>query len=136
MPAAAGARVFKNAIVTIDEVEYANQVRVARLVPDQPVQQYRVLVPDGTATDVDTATWTFELSGLQINTTGGLADALRDADGQKLDVTLQLAPGTGQPTATFTVTAMAPPFGGEQGAWMEMELSLPVDGQPVWGVSA
>lgn len=136
MPAAAGAHIYRNALVTIDEEEYANQVRTARLVPDQPVQTYRPLVPDGVLSDVDTPVWTFELSGLQINIATGLAKALRDASGEPVEITLQPKVGTGQPTATFTAIALMPPFGGEQGNWLEMELSLPVQGQPVFGTSA
>lgn len=136
MPAATGAHVYKNAIVTIDSVEYANQLRVARLVPDQPVQTMRTLVPDGTVQDVDSATWVFEIAGLQINQAGGLADALRAADGTEIEVTLQPRAGTGQATATFTVKALMPPFGGEQGQWLQQELELPVVGAPVFGTSA
>lgn len=136
MAPAAGAHIFRNAIVTIDEEEYANQLRVARLVPDQPVQTYRPLVPDGVISDVDTPVWTFETSGLQINVAGGLAEALRAANGGKLEVLLQPRAGSAQKTATFTITALMPPFGGEQGSWLEQELTFPVDGQPVWGASA
>lgn len=136
MPAPTGAHVYKNAIVTIDEVEYANQLTTARLVPDQPVQTLRTLVPDGTVQDVDTPTWTFEISGLQINVAGGLAKALRDANGGELEVILQPKAGSAQATATFTIVALMPEFGGEQGNWLTQELSLPVIGQPVWGTSA
>lgn len=135
MPAAAGAHVYKNALVEIDEVEYANQLTTARLVPDQPVQTMRTLDPTGTVQDADSATWTFEISGLQINIAGGLAKALRDANGAELEVTLQPKVGTGQATATFTVVALMPEFGGEQGNWLTQELSLPVVGQPVFGTS-
>lgn len=136
MPAAAGAHVIKNAVVTVDGIEYANQVTKARLVPDQPVQTMRTLVPDGVVQDVDSPVWTFEISGLQINVAGGLAKALRDADGGEVDVVLQPRAGTGQATATFTVLALMPEFGGEQGNWSTQELSLPVVGQPVFGVSS
>jgi len=136
MPAVAGARVYKNAKVTIEGVEYANQLNKARLVPDQPVQTMRTLVPDGAVSDVDSATWTFEISGLQINAAAGLAQALRAADGGELDVVLQPQVGTGQATATFTVIALMPEFGGEQGAWLTQELELPVVGQPVFGTSS
>lgn len=136
MPAAVGAHVYKNAIVTVDAVEYANQCTKARLVPDQPVQTLRTLVPDGVVQDVDTPTWTFELGGLQINIAGGLAKAIRDANGGELNIVLQPKVGSGQATATFTVVAMAPEFGGEQGNWLTQELSLPVVGQPVFGTSA
>lgn len=136
MSAAAGAHVIKNALVTIEGVEYANQVSKARLVPDQPVQTMRTLDPTGTVQDVDTPVWTLELTGLQINVAGGLAKALRDANGGELDVVLQPKAGTGQATATFTIMALMPEFGGEQGNWATQDLTFPVNGQPVFGTSA
>ncbi|HYF74139.1 MAG TPA: hypothetical protein VD864_15010 [Nocardioides sp.] len=137
MPAPTGARVFRAASIEIDEVEYANQVRVARLVPDTPIQTYRTLVPDGAVSDVDSTVWTFQIDGLQINTTGGLADALRDAAGTEVEVILSPYTGTGAPTATFTIIALPTQFGGEQGAWLTTgELSFPVVGAPVFGVTA
>lgn len=136
MPAAAGAHVIKNALVTIEGIEYANQVSKARLVPDQPVQTMRTLSPDGTVQDVDTAVWTLELAGLQINVAGGLAKALRDANGGPLDVTIQPKAGTGQATATVEIIALMPEFGGEQGNWATIDLTFPVNGQPTWGTSA
>lgn len=133
MPAAAGAYVVKNATVTIDSVEYANQVRVARLVPDQPIQTYRTLVPDGAQQDVDSATWTFEVTGLQINSTGGLAKALRAmAVGDQVDVVLAPRDTVGDDQAAFTIVALMPPFGGEQGSYAEMEMVFPVVGQPTF----
>lgn len=136
MPAPTGAYVYKNALVTIETVEYANQVNKARLVPDTPIQTVRTLVPDGIVQDVDSTVWTFELSGLQINTTGGLAKALRDAAGTEIDVILQPKVGFSQPTATFTVLALMTEFGGEQGSFLPIELELPVIGAPVFGTSA
>ncbi|WP_420123206.1 hypothetical protein [Nakamurella sp.] len=136
MPAATGAHVYKNAVVTIDSVEYANQLNKARLVPEQPIQTMRTLVPDGVVQDVDSPVWTFELSGLQINVAGGLAKALRDANGGEIDIVLQPKAGVGQANATFTVIALMPEFGGEQGNWLTQELSLPVVGQPVFGLSS
>lgn len=136
MSAAVGAHVIKNALVTVEGVQYANQVSKARLVPDQPVQTMRTLDPSGTVQDVDTAVWTFELTGLQINIAGGLAKALRDADGTELDIILQPKAGTGQATATFTIVALMPEFGGEQGNWATQDLTFPVIGQPVFGTSA
>lgn len=137
MAPAVGAHVYKNALVTIDGDEYANQVTKARLVPDVPIQTVRTLVPDGVVQDVDSAVWTFELSGLQINVATGLATALRDAaPGTELDVVLQPKVGFSQPTASFTVMAVPAPFGGDQGAFLQMEMVLPVVGQPVFGTSA
>lgn len=137
MPAAAGAFVVKDGIVTIDAVEYANQVRIGRLVPDQPIQTYRTMVPDGAQQDVDSATWTFELTGLQINRTGGLASALRAlAVGEQVEVILAPRDVVGDDKATFTIVGMEPPFGGEQGSYAEIEMSFPVIGSPVYSAIA
>lgn len=137
MPAAAGAYVVKDASVTVDGVEYANQVRIARLVPDQPTQTYRTLVPDGAQTDVDSPTWTFELTGLQINRTGGLAKALRALTvGEQVEVVLAPRDLTGDDKATFTIIGQRPTFGGEQGSWAEMELVFGVVGDPVFSAIA
>jgi hypothetical protein len=133
MPAVDGAFVVKNAIVTIDSVEYANQVRIARLVPDQPTQTYRTLVPDGAVTDSDSPTWTFEVTGLQVNKTGGLAKALRAlAIGEQVDVVLAPRDLVGDDQAEFTIVAMQPQFGGEQGSFAEIELVFGVVGQPAF----
>jgi hypothetical protein len=137
MPAAANAFVMKNALVTIDEVEYNNQARIARLVPDQPIQTYRTLIPDGTQQDVDSPAWTFELTGLQINRSGGLAAALRAlAVGEQVEVVLAPRNLVGDQQATFTIVGMAPAFGGEQGSYAEIEMSFPVVGSPVFAAIA
>lgn len=136
MPAPTGAQVFKDALITVDGVDYANQLNKARLVPDQPIQTFRTLVPDGSVTDVDSATWVFELTGLQINIAGGLAEYLRSVTGEEIEVVLQPKTGSGQPTATFTSTALDVEFGGEQGAFLPIDLTLPVKGRPTFGDSA
>lgn len=136
MPAPTGAHVYRNALVTINEVEYANQVTRARLVPDTPIQTVRTLVPDGAVQDVDSTVWVFELSGLQINIATGLAKALRDAAGTEVEVILQPKVGFSQPTATFTILALPPEFGGNQGEFLPIEMEIPVVGQPVFGTSA
>jgi hypothetical protein len=134
MAAPVGAFVMRDAVVTIESVEYANQCTKARLVPDTPVQTVRTLVPDGVIQDIDTPTWTLELTFLQINAAGGLAKALRDAPaGDQLDVILAPKNATGNTKATFTVIAMQSPFGGEQGSFATTELTLPVLGAPVFG---
>lgn len=135
MPAATGAFVVKNATITIDAIEYANQVRIARLVPEQAVQVYRTQVPDGAVTDVDSPTWTLELTGLQINRTGGLAMALRTLTiGEQVEMTLAPNNTPGDQEATFTIVASAPQFGGEQGSYAEIEMNFGVVGQPTFAV--
>lgn len=135
MPAPTGAHVYRNALVTVNEVEYANQVTRARLVPDTPIQTVRTLVPDGVVQDVDSTVWVWELAGLQINITGGLAKALRDAAGTEIEVILQPKVGFSLPMATFTALALPAEFGGDQGEFLPIEMELPVIGQPVFGTS-
>lgn len=133
MAAPTGAHVYKNANVTIDEVQYANQVRIARLVPEQATQTYKTLVPDGVITDNDTPSWTFEVTGLQINRTGGLAKALRAlAPGEEVEVVLAPHDAAGEDEATFTIVGAQPVFGGEQGTWGTMEMVFGVKGQPTF----
>lgn len=137
MPPVTGARVMRNASVMIDATEYANQLSKARLVPDQPVQTRRTLVPDGAVSDVDSPVWTLELAGLQINKPDGLAAAFRAANGTVLEVVLVPHTGPGEAQATCQVLALHVPFGGDQGNWLETgDVTLPVVGQPVFGTVA
>lgn len=133
MAAPTGAFVLKDAVVTIDDVEYANQCHTAEITPDQNVQTYRTLVPDGVVSDVDSPVWSFNIEGLQVNAAGGLAKALRDAVGTNVDVILAPQSGTGKAKATFTILVLAVGFGGEQGTFGTIEVTLPVIGQPVFG---
>jgi len=137
MAAATGAIVYKNAVFTIEETSYANQVRRARLIPDTPEQSYRTLVPDGVVVDVDSTLWTLELEGLQIWTAGGLADFLNDNAGTAVDCLLQLASGTGKPTASFSIIAKPMPFGGEQGEFLNSDtMTFTVSGGVTFGTSS
>ena len=136
MPAPTGAQVYRDALFTVDGTDYANQVSKARLVPDVPIQTVRTLVPDGVVQDVDSAVWTLELAGLQINIAGGLAAYLRGlTPGTQLACVLQPKTGTGQPKATFTAMSIPAEFGGEQGAFLPIDLTLPVLGGVTFGTS-
>jgi hypothetical protein len=126
-----GVYVVRDAVVTIDSVEYANQVTAARLVPETPIQTVRTLVPDGAITDVDSTVWTFELTCVQKNNTGGLVKALRALEpGEQVVVTLAPKDLTGEDEAQFTIMALPAPFGGAQGAFPTAELVFPVVGAP------
>lgn len=136
MPATTGAMVYRDALITVDGIDYANQLRKAILVPDQPIQSYKTLVPDGAVQDTDSEMWTFEIEGLQINIAGGLAFYLRGlATGTQIACVLQPKTGVGLPKATFTAVALKPPFGGEQGAFLTKALVMPVIGVPAFGTS-
>lgn len=138
MPAYARAHVMKNSTVTIDAVEYNNQLTKARLVPDAPIQTLRTLVPDGVLQDADSATWTLEIAGIQDRGTGGLAKAIDDAvtAGGSLTMVIQPKAGSGQDVATVTIIPVPVEFGGEQGNFRTFEASFAVVGQPAFTQSA
>lgn len=133
MTAFANAYVMRDATVTVDDIEYANQCTKARLVPDTPIQTVRTLAPDGVIQDVDSTVWTFEATIVASKIgTGGLSAALRAASGTQLDCVLTPANGTGNETAAFTIVALPTDFGGDQGNINTFDISLPVVGQPVF----
>lgn len=135
MPAPTGAQVYRDALITVDGTDYANQLNKCRLVPDQPIQTYRTLVPDGVVQDVDSVVWTLEITGLQINIVGGLAAYLRTNSALTLAWVVQPKTGVGLPKATFSAIALMPEFGGEQGAYQVIDMSLPVLGGVTFGTS-
>lgn len=136
MPAAPGAFVMRNASATFDTTQYNNQLTKAELVPDTAVSQLKTLDPTGTVSDVDSASWMFEIAGVQDwKVAQGLCDFLNANHGEEIDVVLQPRPGTGQRIATFKCIAISQNFGGEQGNWALFETSLPVVGTPAFSVS-
>lgn len=129
MAAPVGGYVLKDTVCTFDGTDYANQLSKIRFVPDTPMQQMRTLVPDGVVSDVDSAVWTLELSGQQdMVSAQGFARYLNDNAGST--VTVVYTPKPGGPSMTAEVLLMAVPFGGEQGAWVTFDVTLPVTGQP------
>jgi hypothetical protein len=134
MAAVSGVYVMRDAVVTLNAIEYANQCVKVQFVPDVPIQSQRTLVPDGTVQDVDSAIWTVEMTILQKNDAGGLAKALRDAEpGEEVDITFAPKAGTGNAKADATVKMLPVAFGGEQGGFNNLELVLPVVGAPTFG---
>jgi xanthine dehydrogenase molybdopterin-binding subunit B len=132
MAAYAAAFVIRNALVKFAAVDYSNQCSKARLVPDVNVQTMRTLVPDGQITDVDSAVWTLELSGVQDHETGGLSAFLQTNQGTLQTVIIAPVAGTGKKQATVSVRIIPGPFGGDQGSWATLDLSMPVQGQPTF----
>jgi len=87
----------------------------------------KTLVPDGTLQDVDTPTWTFEVTGVQGDT---LALYLNAHAGEEVSVVFVPKPdGT---SAAFSMIATAIPFGGDQGAYATFDASFPVSVVPVF----
>lgn len=134
MPTTPYSRAFimRDSVVTIDSVDYNNQLSAVRFVPDTPIEQMPVLVPTGTVTDTSTTLWQCELTGIQDNGSGSLGAALRAASGTKIPIVFQPRVGTGQDVLSATIVAMPIEFGGEQGSWRTFSITLPVDGQPVF----
>jgi hypothetical protein len=132
VPAYTAAFRLKNCLVKFAAVDYSNQCTKARLVPDVNVQTMRTLVPDGQITDIDSAVWTLELSGVQDHETGGLAAFLLANQGTLQTVIIAPVNTTGKKQATVSVRIMPPPFGGSQGEWSEFDMELPVQGQPTF----
>jgi hypothetical protein len=125
--------VLKNSSIEIEGTDFANQMTRSRLVPDVPGQQVRTLVPDGTVSDTDSASWTWEIAGIQKVNTGGLVTMLNAATpGTLLDVEWEPVKDTiTQPHYVFQVVAQPVPIGGDQGAFAQFEAVLQVAGQPV-----
>jgi len=134
MTAFASAYVVKNASVQFTATEYANQVTKVRLVPDTAIQTVKTVDPTGVLQDVDTTTWTLELSGVQSSApatgTGNLDDFLFDNNGLTASVTIK--PKVGGRQAVVTVVCLPVPFGDEQGKYAAFDVTLPVVGQPVF----
>lgn len=128
----ARAYVFRNPVVTIEEVGYSAQLSKARLVPDTPTQTMRTFA--GVDKDRDTPSWTLELAGHQDRGAGGLADAIDDAvaAGTNLEIVIQGKSGTGQDVATCTFVPVPVEFGGETGEWKLFDQTFEVVDQPVF----
>lgn len=123
---------MKDSAFSVGGTDYTNQVWRVRLVPEQNIQTQRTLVPDGTAQDVDSPSYTLELTGFQSPTASasGLSNYLRENAGES--VTFVITPKTGGISASGTFIALAPQFGGTQGEWAALELECPVEGEPTF----
>lgn len=131
MAAPAGAYVLRDALFTVEGTDYANQCTSVIMTPEQETQTLKTMVPDGIVQDVDTATWTLNINGIQDYVTAqGLARFLTENSGQQIDIVFE--PKKGGVSATVTAVAKATPFGGEQGAFTTFDLQLPMIGEPVF----
>lgn len=131
MAAPTGAYIMRDAVVKFGTTDYANQCKKVRLIPSVTTQEYRTLVPDGIVSDIDT-TWQLELTGLSDWETGGLARYFNDNAGSVIAVTFAPRKGDGLRQATCDVRIQPTPFGGEQGAFTEMDVTLSVVGVPTF----
>ena len=134
MPAYTGAFVLRNSVFTLGGTSFANQVWDVTIEPDTPVQQQRTLVPDGTISDVDSATWTMKVTGLQDPQAGGLAAYLFTNAGTQVAFTYAQVNTVGKVKYSGTVIAVYPTVGGEQGEFAQFEIEMPIIGTPTLGV--
>lgn len=131
MTAPAGAYVLRDALFTVAGTDYANQCTSVIMTPEQETQTLKTMVPDGIVQDVDTATWTLNVNGIQDYVTAqGLARYLTEHSGEQIAIVFE--PKKGGVSATVTAVAKATPFGGEQGAFTTFDLQLPMIGEPVF----
>ncbi len=131
-----GGYVMRNSIMKFASTDYAAQVRKARLVPDAPIQTYRTLTPDGVIQDIDSTVWTLEVEGVSDWETGGLSSYLNTNAGTTVTCILAPRKNSGNLQATFSVIIVPGPFGGEQGSFVDFDLTFPVVGAPVFAAQA
>jgi hypothetical protein len=123
--------VLRNTLLTIDGVDYANQVTRELLTPDQPSQVTRTAVPDGAIVDNDSPTWTFGVAIVQKLAAGGLVKALNDAPaGTHMDVVWVPKKEDGEPQVTFTIVAKKVAVGSDVGQQPISEVAFDVVGEP------
>ena len=134
MPAYTGAFVLRNSVFTLGGTSFANQVWDVTIEPDTPVQQQRTLVPDGTISDVDSATWVMKVTGLQDPQAGGLAAYLFANAGTQAAFTYAQVNTAGKVKYSGTVIVVHPTVGGEQGEFAQFEIEMPIIGTPTLGV--
>lgn len=131
MTAPSGAYVLRDALFKVETTDYANQCTSVVMTPNQDTQTLKTMVPDGIVQDVDTATWTCSINGIQDYVTAqGLARFLTENSGQQVDI--EFEPKKGGVKATATCVAKAVPFGGEQGSFTTFDVELPMIGEPVF----
>lgn len=133
----ARAMVLRNPTVTVESVDYDDQISKARLVPDTPIQTMRTF--GGVDQDRDQTAWTLELAGHQDRGASGFADAIDDAVASgvaSLTVVIQAKAGAGQDVATVEIVPIPVEFGGEAGSWKSFEQTFAVIGQPTFTQSA
>lgn len=110
------------------------QLRSVTLKPNASIQKLKTLCPDGTYSDVDQAEWELELGYAHGKDVAGgtvteiLAEYLIAHHGAKQ--AFRFRPESGGKGYSGTVTIIAGPIGGSQGAWMEGSVTLPLTGQP------
>lgn len=132
---AVGAFVMRNISATFDTTQFAEHLSKAELEPEVEVAQLKLL-GGNTVSDVDEASWMFNIAGVQDwKVSQGLADFLNTNHGQEIDVVLQPRLGAGERVATFKCIGRTVKFGGEQGNFNLMEVSLPVVGKPTYSTA-
>lgn len=114
---------------------YKCQLRSVKLTPDTNIVKTKTMCPAGQFAETEDPEWTLELGYLygQDDGSGTPAEALADYllanKGEKSDFFFR--PISGGKGYTGQVTLIAGGIGGDQGAFSEQTVSLPLDGQPV-----
>lgn len=129
--------VIRNGSYKIATVEYNSIITKARLVPSQDVQTLMTAAPAGIIQDVGPIVWTWEVTmSADWTATTGLADILNTAASTGGTLAVIMAPKLLGPNATFTIKAVAMPFGGDVGTFNTFDMSFPVEGLPTMGTDS
>lgn len=129
--------VIRNGSYKIATVEYNSIITKAKLVPSQDVQTLMTAAPAGVIQDVGPVVWVWQVTlGADWTATTGLADIMNTAAQTGGTMAVVMAPKLLGPNATFTIKAVAMPFGGDVGGWNTNDLEFPVEGVPTFGVDS
>jgi hypothetical protein len=115
---------IKNALVRFGTDSYEAAVRDVKFTPSASVVTTRAMTPSAIYQDVDTATWTLDMTYLQDwSVNNSLARYLYANEGQVVAMTFEPINGGATITANVVVTPGA--IGGAVGAYAEASVTLP-----------
>jgi hypothetical protein len=129
--------VIKNADLFLgseaDGTDYAIELTSIALTPDVSPERIKTAKPEGRFSSVDDPEWNLDLGYVYGkygtgDTTVSLADYLMAHVGEQIEFTFR--PKTQEAGYTGTVTLVPGAIGGDQGAFSNQSVSLPVEGQP------
>ena len=125
--------VLKDCIIQIGTDSYETAISTARFVPSLNIVKAKGLTPASVYADTDNPEWEVTISFLQDwSTTNSLSQfLLANAGTSKVVVFKPQGITTGKPIITATVTIVPGDIGGDQGAFADATVTLPVTGQPV-----
>lgn len=133
MPLTTKPFVLRSVLFQIDTTEYQCEVSNVTFTPTTSTQEYAVLCPNGSGTDMGATTWVMTVEGYGIYEKTSLLDFMFTNQGSTATVTYQpkgATPGVDNPTITATVTVPPPGLGGTVNEFSTFSVEFPVQGAP------